>query len=118
MTIRPMSAHCIPVSAILLALCGIAAAAEQPAPAADPAAQKALEEYAKDGDVHRQGREVAGAYHFDMGTKALQDNRLDDAVKAFTSAIDYMPDNQEYRKALANAQALSCLLYTSDAADE
>lgn len=107
MTARPILAHRIPVSAILLALCGMAVAAEEPAPVADPAAQKALADYAKEGDVHRQGREVAGAYHFEMGNKALQDNRLDDAVKSFTTAVDYLPDNQEYRKALANAQALS-----------
>src|SRR5690606_3369661 len=56
---------------------------------------------------HRQGREVAGSYHFEMGNRALQDNRLDDAVKHLTMAVDYLPDNEEYRKALANAQALS-----------
>lgn len=106
MTARPILAHRIPLSAALLALCGLAAAAEPTNPPATEA-QKALEQYAKDADVHRQGREVAGAYHFETGTKALQDNRLDDAVKSFTSAVDYMPDNQEYRKALANAQALS-----------
>jgi type II secretory pathway component GspD/PulD (secretin) len=105
-TARPILAHGIPVSAVLLALCGLAVGAEPGTPP-DPNAQKALEQYAKEGDVHRQGREVAGAYHFEMGSKALQDNRLDDAVKSFATAVDYMPDNEEYRKALANAQALS-----------
>lgn len=110
MTARPTLTNRIPLSAVLLALCGLGTAAEEPTPpepAADPAAQQALAEYAKEADVHRQGREVAGAYHFEMGNKAMQDNRLDDAVKSFTSAVDYLPDNQEYRKALANAQALS-----------
>lgn len=98
-----------PLSLSLLALAGAATAAETPTPtppATNPA-EAALQEYAQNADVHRQGREVAGSYHFEMGNRALQDNRLDDAVKHLTMAVDYLPDNEEYRKALANAQALS-----------
>ncbi len=111
----------IPLSAALIALCGLAGglstghAAEgggptpAPAVAAAPAvgAEAALRQYAQDADVHRQGREVAGDYHFQMGQKAIQDNRLDDAVRHLTSAVDYMPGTKDYRDALATAQALS-----------
>lgn len=103
---RLFSLRRIGLSTTLLAVAGVLTAAETPAPATTTA-QGALAEYAKEADVHRQGREVAGSYHFEMGSRALQDNRLDDAVKNFTVACDYVPENEEYRKALANAQALS-----------
>jgi general secretion pathway protein D len=122
-------AHRIPtrrlrLSAALMALAGLAvgvaaegdgAVAPAPAPAPTPAppaaapvgAEAALREYAKEADIHRQGREVAGDYHFQMGQKAVQDNRLDDAIRHLTTAVDYMPDKKEYRDSLATAQALS-----------
>jgi len=99
----------IPLSAALMALCGFGFAAEAPAPQATPpaSAEAALRQYAQEADVHRQGREVAGDYHFQIGQRAIQDNRLDDAVRHLTTAVDYMPDKKEYRDALATAQALS-----------
>ena len=76
-------------------------------PAPPASAEAALRQYSQEADVHRQGREVAGDYHFQMGQKAIQDNRLDDAVRHLTTAVDYMPDKKEHRDALATAQALS-----------
>ncbi len=103
----------VPTSALLLALCGIgtafvgAAEGNAPAPAPAPGAAEALRQYAANADAHRQGREVAGAYHYEMGRKALDDNRIDDAISAFTTAADYMPEKKEYRDALAQSQALA-----------
>ena len=126
MTTRTYPAHRtperrIPLSAALIALCGLAGGlstghaveggAPAPAPQVNPAppasAEAALRQYSQEADVHRQGREVAGDYHFQMGQKAIQDNRLDDAVRHLTTAVDYMPDKKEHRDALATAQALS-----------
>jgi len=105
--ISPTLSRCV-ASATVLALAGIgslAHAADAPAPVTP--ASTALVDYAKEADVHRQGREVAANYHHEMGQLALQENRLDDAVRHYTTAVDYQPDNEQYRKDLANAQALS-----------
>ncbi len=103
-------------SATLLAFAGLSAglsagltAAETPPPlpAPNPNAQAALADFAREADVHRQGREVAASYHAEMGRRAVQENRLDDAIRHFTTAVDYQPDSEDFRKELANAQALS-----------
>ncbi len=111
--ISPTLRRCV-ASATVLALAGIgglAHAADAPAPvtpaSGSSSASTALADYAKEADVHRQGREVAANYHHEMGQLAMQENRLDDAVRHFTTAVDYQPDNEQYRKDLANVQALS-----------
>jgi type II secretory pathway component GspD/PulD (secretin) len=99
----------IHLSAALMTISGALAAEEKPAttPPANTAAQQALEEYAKSDEMHSKGRVVAGNYHYELGKRALMENRVDDAVKEFTKAVDYMPDEKSYREAMLNAAAIA-----------
>ncbi len=94
----------------LIVACGLATAADAPAGdgvAGDGAAAQALRDYATEAEKHGAGREVAAAYHYEEGKRALSESRLDDAVRSLTTAVDYMPDKQEYQDALAQAQAIA-----------
>jgi len=96
--------------AVMVAACGFAAAGEaEPGGgvAGDAAAAQALRDYAAEAEKHGAGREVAAAYHFEEGKRALSESRLEDAVRSLGIAVDYMPDKQEYQDALAQAQAIA-----------
>ncbi len=98
------------LSATLLLLAGVMPAAETPAPqppADQAAAQALLEQYAKDAALQRDSRAAAGEYHYTLGREAMAANRLDEAIQAFTRAVDYQPDNQLWRKALDEAKAMA-----------
>jgi len=109
----PLTNSSLRVQALLLAVCGLVAGEATPPipatppPAGDANAQALLDEYAKNSQVHSQGREVAGQFHYEKGRRALGENRVDDAIRAFATAVDYVPEKKEYRDALAQAQAMS-----------
>ncbi|MBA3847866.1 MAG: hypothetical protein H0X45_14655, partial [Planctomycetes bacterium] len=95
--------------AAMVVACGFASAAEPAGDgvAGDAGAAQALRDYAAEAEKHGAGREVAAAYHFEEGKRALSESRLDDAVRSLTTAVDYMPDKPEYQDALAQAQAIA-----------
>ncbi len=98
------------LSTTLLLLAGVMPAAETPAPQPpvdQAAAQALLEQYAKDASLQRDSRSAAGEFHYTLGQEAMAANRIDDAIRAFTRAVDYQPDNQLWRKALDEAKAMA-----------
>jgi general secretion pathway protein D len=98
------------LSATLLLLAGVLPAAEPataPAAVGSAEAQALLEQYARDAALQRDSRAAAGDYHYTLGQQAMAANRLDDAIQAFTRAVDYQPDNAVWRKALNDAKTMA-----------
>jgi hypothetical protein len=90
----------------MLALCAqFAVAADGPTPAPAPA----------DGtdwsavEQARGEREARAEAMYVKGVKAREDARLDEAVQAFTLAVDFSPESEKYQKALAESRALANL---------
>lgn len=90
----------------MLALCSALAAAE-PAPPGD--GKSPLDTYANERDAHLAGPREAAAFLFARGMRAREENRLAEAVKDLTQAVDYQPTNAAYRKELATVRALAGL---------
>jgi type II secretory pathway component GspD/PulD (secretin) len=94
----------IALTATMLALSGIAWSEDRkPSTAAD----QALKEYADTGGAERQGAAAAASYYYDLGKKAMEEGRMDDAIRNLTIAVDWQPHEQNYRKALDQAQAIA-----------
>ena len=92
------------LTATMLALSGLAWSEDQkPATAAD----QALKEYAETGGAERQGAAAAANYYYDQGMKAMAEGRMDDAIRNLTIAVDWQPNEPNYRKALDQAQAIA-----------
>ena len=93
----------IALTASMLALCSLSWSGDAPATAADAA----LKQYADTGGAERQGAAAAADYYYDRGMKAMEQGRLDDAIRDLTVAVDWQPQNEKYRKALEQAQAVA-----------
>ena len=92
------------LTATMLALSGLAWSEDQkPTTAAD----QALKEYAETGGAERQGAAAAANYYYDQGMKAMAEGRMDDAIRNLTIAVDWQPNETNYRKALDQAQAIA-----------
>lgn len=101
---KPLTAR---LTTTMLALCGVLAAADQPAPATDP--KSALDRYVSEREAHQAGPREAAAFHFARGMRSREENKLAEAVKDLTQAVDYEPGNEAYRKELANTRAMAGL---------
>lgn len=93
----------IALTASMLALCNLSWSGDAPATAADAE----LKKYAETGGAERQGAAAAADYYYDRGMKAMEQGRLDDAIRDLTVAVDWQPQNEKYRKALEQAQAVA-----------
>ncbi len=101
----------IALSATLVAMALAAPAAETTpasATAGSSAAERALlDYYTANGNALRQGVAAAAENYYVAGVRAVETNRLAEAVAAFTKAVDLDPTNEKYRKALADAVAMA-----------
>jgi type II secretory pathway component GspD/PulD (secretin) len=109
--VNSRSAKLASLTATMLAVvaCLPAAEGEQPKPAPAGDAQSTLQTYASERDAHQAGAVQAAAWHFARGMRAKEENRLADAVKDLALAVDYQPDNAEYKKQLSAVRALAGL---------
>lgn len=108
MRIRIVSARAL-LGAGALAL---VAAAPLAAQGADPGAtvaraQESLEEWAREKELLREGRQAAAQYHYDQGMRLLEAGNMPRAIRELTIAVDYFPDNEQYRQALDRAAAIA-----------
>ena len=111
---KPLTYRRLTLTATMLALCGALSAGEAPPvtpPATDPgaAAAAALDKYASEREAHLAGANQAAEYHFVRGMRAKEENRLPDAVRELTLAVDYAPANEEYAAQLRAVRALAGL---------
>jgi tetratricopeptide (TPR) repeat protein len=90
------------LTATMLALAGMAWAEDKPG----TAAEQALKEYAQSGGPDRQST-AAADYYYDRGVKAMNEGRMEEAIRDLTIAVDWQKENPKYRKALDNAQAIA-----------
>ena len=90
------------LTATMLALAGMAWAEDKPG----TAAEQALKEYAQSGGPDRQST-AAADYYYDRGVKAMNEGRMDEAIRDLTIAVDWQKENPKYRKALDSAQAIA-----------
>ncbi|MEK7412633.1 MAG: hypothetical protein AAB263_04870, partial [Planctomycetota bacterium] len=81
-------------------------AGEAPTP---PPADPSLEAYVKEREAHQAGNRQAAEFHYVKGMRARDENRLIDAVRELTLAVDYAPDNETYAKDLKAVRALAGL---------
>lgn len=107
---KPLHHRPLALTATMLAVCAIAAgeAAPGPAPAADPGAA-ALDQYVQQrtaGDAERL-KQAESLYH--GGMRAKEENRMAEAVRDLTRAVELAPDNGTYRHALRTALAAAGL---------
>lgn len=110
---KPLHHHRLALTATMLALCAASGFAGDatPAPTTTGAADaaKALDSYANERDAHQAGPAKAAEYHFVLGMRAKEENRLPDAVRELTLAVDYAPDNQAYAAQLRSVRGLAGL---------
>ena len=97
----------IALTASMLALCNLSWSEDKPATAADAALKQYAADAEKTGGAERQGAAAAADYYYDRGMKAMEQGRLDDAIRDLTVAVDWQPQNEKYRKALEQAQAVA-----------
>ena len=109
----PLTPRRLTLTATMLALCGSLAAGEATPPppktAGDAAAAAALDQYAAERDAHLAGAGKAAEFHYVRGMRAKEENRLPDAVRDLTKAVDYAPANEEYAAQLRAVRALAGL---------
>ncbi len=109
----PLTPRRLTLTATMLALCGSLAAGEAtpppPVTAGDAAAAAALDQYAAERDAHLAGASKAAEFHYVRGMRAKEENRLPDAVRDLTKAVDYAPANEEYAAQLRAVRALAGL---------
>ncbi|MBN8524229.1 MAG: hypothetical protein J0M02_02710 [Planctomycetes bacterium] len=112
---KPLHHHRLALTATMLALCAAhgAAADAHPAPApattGDATAAQALDAFASERDAHQAGKDKAAEYHFVLGMRAKEENRLADAVRELTMAVDYAPANTDYAAQLRAVRGLAGL---------
>ncbi len=113
---KPLHHRRLALTATMLALAyaPVTAAETPPAPPApqttgDANAAAALDKYATERDAHQAGPNQAAEYHFVRGMRAREENRLPDAVRDLTLAVDYAPANAEYQAQLRAVRALAGL---------
>ncbi len=84
----------------MLVLCGLPILAEDqvPAPVPNPAPT---------GDQATGLRQVRAQAAYAAGSRARDESRLDDALQEFRKAVDLAPENEGYRKALRDTEALA-----------
>ena len=70
-------------------------------------ARALLDDLGHENELLRRGRAAAATYHFEQGQRAMEANDLPRAMQHLVRAVDYMPDNQEYRRLLEQARALA-----------
>lgn len=108
---KPLYDRRLALTATMLALCAAAGAGEAPQeppkPAGEASAAQALEQYANERDAHLAGRKKAAEFHYVRGMRAKEENRLADAVKDLTTAVDYDPDNADYQAQLRVVRGLA-----------
>ena len=103
LTTRPGSLR---LTLTMLALCAqFAVAADGPAPAPVPVDRTDWSAV----DKVRGEREARAEAMYVKGVKAREDARLNEAVQAFTLAVDFSPESEKYQKALAESRALANL---------
>jgi len=111
--VTPLTHRRLTLTATMLALCGSLAAGEAvaptPATSGDAAAAAALEQYAAERDAHLAGANKAAEFHYVRAMRAKEENRLPDAVRDLTLAVDYAPANEEYAAQLRAVRALAGL---------
>jgi tetratricopeptide (TPR) repeat protein len=111
--VKPLHHRRLALTATMLALCATSGMTgeAQPAPATtgDAAAAKALDAFANERDAHQAGTDKAGEYHFVLGMRAKEENRLPDAVRELTLAVDYAPANADYAAQLRAVRGLAGL---------
>ena len=73
------------LTATMLALAGMAWAEDKP----NTAAEQSLKEYAQTGGTERQGATAAADYYYDRGVKAMNEGRMDEAIRDLTIAVDW-----------------------------
>ncbi len=110
---KPLHNRRLALTATMLALAYAPAFAGEappvPATAGDPGAAAALDKYATERDAHLAGPAQAAEYHFVRGMRAKEENRLPDAVRDLTLAVDYAPGNADYQTQLRAVRALAGL---------
>ncbi len=109
----PLTPRRLTLTATMLALCAPLASGEVgptvPPTNGDPAAAAALDQYAAERDAHLAGAGKAAEFHYVRGMRAKEENRLPDAVRDLTLAVDYAPANEEYAAQLRAVRALAGL---------
>lgn len=101
------------LTATMLALAGALAAADQTAPAPVPApapngnASQALDQFVNEAQAHAAGTDKAAEWHHMLGMRAREENRLAEAVRELTLAVDYAPANAAYQKDLESTRAIA-----------
>ncbi len=63
-------------------------------------AEALLSDLRKEGELLRKGRAAAAQYHYTQGMKAREASRFRLAMQHLKRAVDYMPDNEQYREEL------------------
>ena len=76
-------------------------AVEKPVSSADERLNALAQEIA----LASKGRAVAAAAHYQSGVEAYGEGRLPEAISHLTKAVDYAPENDEYRKRLREVSA-------------
>ncbi len=110
---KPLTHRRLTLTASMLALFGPLAAGEAQPPApkttGEASAAAALDQYAAERAAHQAGAVKAAEYHYVRGMRAKEENRLPDAVREMTLAVDYTPANEEYVAQLRAVRALAGL---------
>jgi len=112
--VKPLTHRRLTLTATMLALCSVPLAggeATPPAPVTTggAAAAAALDKYADERAAHQAGANQAAEFHYVRGMRAKEENRLPDAVRDLTLALDYAPSNEEYAAQLRAVRALAGL---------
>jgi len=70
-------------------------------------AEALLDAYAEELKLASEGQEALGDYYYNLGVQRLQEGRSSEAVRLLRIAVDTLPDNEGYRKKLAEAEAIA-----------
>jgi hypothetical protein len=97
------------LTATMLALCAASLQSGEAVPPAQGDAAAELERYAAERAAHQAGGNQAAEFHYVRGMRAKEENRLSEAVRELTLAVDYAPANETYVKELAAVRALAGL---------
>jgi len=97
------------LTATMLALCAASLQSGEAVPPAQSGAAAELERYAAERAAHQAGGNQAAEFHYVRGMRAKEENRLAEAVRELTLAVDYAPSNEAYGKELSAVRALAGL---------
>ena len=70
-------------------------------------AEQALAEYADELALLQQGRQAAADHHHSLGRRMMEEGRLPQAIEQLKFAVDYFPNNEEFRRSLRDAETLA-----------